>query len=504
MGFTQTHIKTFASTSDQTTYTISFGFTATAGRLLVIAWNADDFISGNVTDNLSANWSQATTGSNNSVGYIHYKIAAGGETQVSITLTGSFPLQAAITEWTGNVASSPLDLANAATGNTATATTPSIATTNADDLLIVLFGTDNNATVTFASPGAAWTLDDNTATSGGSPNDYYRTDHQEVTTTGTYSASSAISPSNFPWIALIAAFKAAPAAGGLWPGHAAGVNRGPFFMSGRSATTWAWPVTAGPTPYSATVSDSVGAASDTVARAWAGTRAPSDSVGAASDSVAVQQMLVRSISDSVGPATDTVARAWAGTRAPSESVGPGSDSVVRVSAGIRAPSETVGPGSDTIATRLSATRAPSESVGAASDSVVRAFAGARASTDSVGAASDTVARSFAGARTSSDTIGPAADAVARSFGRPAAPSDSVGAASDTVARAWTGSRGLSESLALSDSVAATKNAGSTTYGETWVYVDGAVKVNASDGDHEFVGGSEKPASGTIWVDGLGV
>lgn len=111
-------------TSSVATTTATFGFTATAGRLLVLVVGSDDYKTGNPSGwTLSTGCSQETYLGH----YLFWKIAAGTETNVQYTI-GSASKSAWIVLEFDNIDSTPLDTSNGQNviGGTNSYTTPAI------------------------------------------------------------------------------------------------------------------------------------------------------------------------------------------------------------------------------------------------------------------------------------------------------------------------------------------------------------------------------------------
>lgn len=129
-------------TNNTATTNASFGFTATAGRLLVVTVGSDDYKTGDPSGyTLSTGMSQQTfLGS-----YVWWKIAAGGETSVSYTIGSASPSAWTVTEF-DNVDATPYDISNGqlvASGAT-TYTTPSITPSTGRRLILAVIGGSRN------------------------------------------------------------------------------------------------------------------------------------------------------------------------------------------------------------------------------------------------------------------------------------------------------------------------------------------------------------------------
>jgi hypothetical protein len=76
-----------------TSKTFDFGFTATAGSVLMVAINAD------ATATLPSGWTLGLTYTNEAVSYVWHRTAVGGETSVSWTQNGARPVAAMVWEF---------------------------------------------------------------------------------------------------------------------------------------------------------------------------------------------------------------------------------------------------------------------------------------------------------------------------------------------------------------------------------------------------------------------
>lgn len=89
------------------TVTATFGFTATAGRLLVVAVSADDYKTGDPSGyTLSTGAAQQAYLGH----YVWWRIAAGGETSVQYSLGGAAPSAWVVAEYSNIEASGSLDV----------------------------------------------------------------------------------------------------------------------------------------------------------------------------------------------------------------------------------------------------------------------------------------------------------------------------------------------------------------------------------------------------------
>jgi hypothetical protein len=175
---------------------------------------------------------------------------------------------------------------------------------------------------------------------------------------------------------------------------------------------------------------------------------------------------VQAIAESVSAPTDSVARAFVGSRAIAESVSAPTDAVARAFAGSRGVGETITAPTDAVARALVLSRAIAESVPAPTDSVARAFVGSRGVGETITAPTDAVARAFAGSRAVAESVPAPTDAAARALASSRGVGETITAPTDSVARAFTGSRGVGETITAPTDAVARAFSGSRGVGET--------------------------------------
>jgi len=120
---TRTNVAT--GTGSLATTTASFGFTATANRLLVLVIGADDYKTGNPSGwTLSPGCSQEVYLGH----YVFWKIASGGETSVQYTIGSASKSAWLVCEFDNIDTSSPLDVSNGQNriASASSYTTPSV------------------------------------------------------------------------------------------------------------------------------------------------------------------------------------------------------------------------------------------------------------------------------------------------------------------------------------------------------------------------------------------
>jgi hypothetical protein len=201
-----TRVQTGAEAAKKKSPSLTLPVASTAGNLLVAAINADPT---NTSSTAPAGWVSAVAVNQSTAGreeIWYYPNNPGGIT--SVTFTTAVNAVGQLTEWSGVVASSPLDqtgsFATATTSTSATIST-SAATTVANELVITNNSFKISAGQTY-TPSASWNSLVNDATNGfGSE---YRLDLGAAVASETVSTSQAST-----WSMIIASFK--PAAGAV-------------------------------------------------------------------------------------------------------------------------------------------------------------------------------------------------------------------------------------------------------------------------------------------------
>lgn len=179
--------------------TASFGFTATAGRLLVLTVTGDDYNSGNPTGyTLSSGCEQEGYAGD----YVWWKVAAGGETSVQYVLGSAVRSSWTVEEWSG-LEASPYDTSAGQFANTGfySYSTPAVTPTTGERLLLArMFGMAPADDITDV---ASWTNSfaesDEQINNGANPRQIIGTAHRSVTgngsttfdTSGTFSGGAA-------------------------------------------------------------------------------------------------------------------------------------------------------------------------------------------------------------------------------------------------------------------------------------------------------------------------
>ncbi len=258
--------------SPQSTVVVPYALAQTAGNLnvVVVGWNDSTAKVGSVVDSKGNVYSLAVgptvqTGVATLAVYYAKNIAAaaanGNIVTVTFTAAANYP-DIRIAEYTGLDTVNPLDVSVAAQGNSSTSNSGTVATTNANDLLV---GANLVQTGT-TGPGAGYTSRVITTPDADILED------QIVTVTGNYSATAPISPSA-SWIMQMVAFRAAGGTGGTPPsitslsptsgtlgtsvtitGTNFGATQGTVKFNGTSATATSWSTTSivAPVPAGAT------------------------------------------------------------------------------------------------------------------------------------------------------------------------------------------------------------------------------------------------------------
>jgi hypothetical protein len=451
VGLVQTGTKAGGSGG---TATATLPSASTAGNFLRALVTSD---SGGFTLAAPANWVKRNSSSfNRDVAIFDYVGNPGGLSSFAFTTNSGGGLEAQVEEWTPMTVDKTAN-GSASSGATVTAT---VGSNQAGDVAFTVFD-KGAAGETFTLPGGGWSTAFTQNATPLAASSGEADDNAGPLAAGTISELQTSSGTTTSWDWAIATYTPVgpPPLGSPALLRAVRVNRlwrrreAPYLSGQRLA----YPKPALNTAWTATVSDTVGPATDSVARVFAGIRALTDTVGPATDTT--QLGSGRAVVDTVGPATDSVARQFAITTLVSDTVGPAADAApVRVFQGFRAPSETVGPASDTLSRVGAFFRAISDTVGPASDTVAVIKSKLVNISDTLTAATDAVVRLFTGFRTPSDTVGPTSDTSTAQHATSRSASDTVGPASDSTARAWAGTRALSDTVGPAADTAPTRSA----------------------------------------------
>src|SRR5258706_386653 len=194
--------------SPTTTVPVAFTSAQTAGGLnvVVVGWNDATATVQSVSDTKGNIYSRAVgptvlAGSATQSIYYAPNIAAATANTVSVTFnTAAVNPDIRIAEYRGIATSSPVDVTAAATGNSVSSDSGTVVTTSANDLLIGASVVQTHAT----GPGTSYTQRIVTDPDGDILED------RVVTSTGSYGATSPVSPAGW-WIMQMVAFRAASA-----------------------------------------------------------------------------------------------------------------------------------------------------------------------------------------------------------------------------------------------------------------------------------------------------
>ena len=201
-------VQATSTNSGTSPVSLSFSTTPTAGNLLVAICSADAA----ATISAPSGFSTVINESSDPAQAIFYKVSVGNETSISCGFSAGGDMAIQIYNYSGIENVTPLDAYNTSTssGSTTPASTGSVSTNNASDLLI-------GAVTSDASSGiASWTnsfVQETATTSGGKPSTRLDAASADlsVSSSGSYSSLPAVQ-SGSNWRGQIAAFKIAPAA----------------------------------------------------------------------------------------------------------------------------------------------------------------------------------------------------------------------------------------------------------------------------------------------------
>lgn len=192
-----------------TSTTLAFGSNLTAGNLLVLMCRLGaNGTTMTTTDTLGHTWVEAVNVDNAAGGrrtFLRYvENCSGGANTITFTPSTSVTFRIAIFEYSGLLTSGALDqkTATGATGNSTTANSGNLTTTQADELLI---GFAERSTSTFVATGG-FTIEEAVPAA---PNSFLAAMDLIVSATGTYSCGATFASGD--WSAGLATFKAAGA-----------------------------------------------------------------------------------------------------------------------------------------------------------------------------------------------------------------------------------------------------------------------------------------------------
>jgi hypothetical protein len=213
IAFVQTNSASPQAT--QTPVTVTYTGAQTAGNLnvVIVSWNDSTAAISSVTDSIGNTYAVAAAPvvqANTASQAIYYAQNIAGAAAGANTVTVNFNVAARhpdirIAEYSGVDPSNALDTSVGAQGNTATSNSGTVATTNANDILIGA----NVVQSTSTGPGAGYT-------SRGITADGDILEDQVVSATGSYSATATLDKVQL-WIMQMAAFRAAVSGGAPVP-----------------------------------------------------------------------------------------------------------------------------------------------------------------------------------------------------------------------------------------------------------------------------------------------
>ena len=209
------NVATATNVGSSTSYTLNFGWTATAGRLLVLtaSWDKDVTSLVELTD-ATTTWTQVDYRLSGiaATGAMYYKVADGTETKVRLQWTNSEDISIRVAEYSGIVSVDPLDVSSSdvTSGETTTVSTgTTAATAQADELAIAMMGSDSGGNTT---TGRSWNNGFTEVTwlndSSGDPG--LSVAEKDLTSTGTVQTTFTTTDSGDEMVAIVATFKLEP------------------------------------------------------------------------------------------------------------------------------------------------------------------------------------------------------------------------------------------------------------------------------------------------------
>ena len=218
-GDSLTNVATATNVGSNSSYTLNFGWTATAGRLLILtaSWDKD-------VDNLIEFTGGLTTWTNVDyrinadmvTGAMYYKVADGTETSVRLQWTNGEDISIRVGEYSGIVSVDPLDvksfgMTSGETSSVATGTTA--ATSQNDEFAIAMMGSDSGDKT---NSGRSWSNGFTEVawvhSSSGDPG--LSVAEKDLTSTGTVQTTFTTSEAGDEMVAIVATFKLEASGGG--------------------------------------------------------------------------------------------------------------------------------------------------------------------------------------------------------------------------------------------------------------------------------------------------
>jgi hypothetical protein len=196
-------VQTAHAAGNTASLALTFAAAATAGNLLVVGCASDATVA------TPAGWTLAVADVNVMGCYLFFKVAAGGETAVSLVPSVTDNIGAAMAEYAGTTAT-PLDV-TAHTGTTGSSgstigTGTTAATAQATELVVVVYGVHNSSGVAPVSWATATQRDGAFVGTGGTASGAYIGDYT-TTSTGTQTDAATSTGTAFDRTGLIATFK---------------------------------------------------------------------------------------------------------------------------------------------------------------------------------------------------------------------------------------------------------------------------------------------------------
>ena len=208
---TLTNVATASNVGSNTSYILNFGWTATAGRLLVLTASWDKVITG--LSESSSTWTQVDYRINNNMvtGAMYYKVADGTETSVQLSWTNSEDISIRVGEYSGVVSVDPLDVNSFGVNSgetTSVATGTTAATAQNDELAIVMMGSDSGANT---DTGNSWSngFTEVLYLPGVSGDPGLSVAEKDLTSIGTVQTTFTTTASGDEMVAIVATFKVA-------------------------------------------------------------------------------------------------------------------------------------------------------------------------------------------------------------------------------------------------------------------------------------------------------
>ena len=213
------NVATAVNVGSVTSYTLNFGWTATAGRLLVLtaSWDKDVTSLQEVTGGTTT-WTQIDyrLSGTSTTGAMYYKVAEGTETSVRLQWSNSEDISIRVGEYSGVVSVDPFDVKSSGVTSgevTTVSTGTTVATAQNDELAIAMMGSDSG---TKTETGNSWSngFTQVTYLTSGTADPGLSVAEKDLTAIGTVETTFTTTDSGDNMVAIVGTFKLDVGGGG--------------------------------------------------------------------------------------------------------------------------------------------------------------------------------------------------------------------------------------------------------------------------------------------------